>query len=172
MVRLRTLTAGVIMLVKNIVEEDFVNYKMPSMFIATCFCDWKCCIEQNINIDICQNAEIIKQPNIFVDNFEIYHRYISNPITKAIVIGGLEPIKQFDDIYNLIKLFRNNGCNDNFVIYTGYYPNEIQDQLELLKPLKNIVFKFGRYIPNQEKHYDEILGISLVSNNQYGEVIC
>ena len=88
------------------------------------------------------------------------------------MIGGLEPIKQFDDIYNLIKLFRNNGCNDNFVIYTGYYPNEIQDQLELLKPLKNIVFKFGRYIPNQEKHYDEILGISLVSNNQYGEVIC
>ena len=108
------------MLVKNIVEEDFVNYKLPSMFIATCFCDWKCCIEQNLDISICQNASISKQPNILISDSEIYKRYISNPITKAIVIGGLEPFRQYDDMYNLIELFRSNGCNDTFVIYTGY----------------------------------------------------
>ena len=160
------------MLVKNIVEEDFVNYKMPSMFIATCFCDWKCCIEQNINIDICQNAEIIKQPNIFVDNFEIYHRYISNPITKAVVIGGLEPMMQFEEIYDLIKCFRDNNCKDMFVIYTGYNENEILNQIDRLKKFENIILKIGRYRPNNKSHYDDILGINLVSDNQKGVIIC
>ena len=30
------------MKIKNIIEEDFVNYKVPSMFIATSRCDFKC----------------------------------------------------------------------------------------------------------------------------------
>ena len=37
---------------------------------------------------------------------------------------------------------------------------------------KNIIIKFGRYVPNQKEHYDEILGINLASSNQYAEVIC
>ena len=36
---------------------------------------------------------------------------------------------------------------------------------------ENIIIKFGRYIPNQEKHYDDVLGIELASDNQYAEVI-
>ena len=74
------------MLVKNIVEEDFVNYKLPSMFIATCFCDWKCCREQNLDISVCQNSDISKQANYNISNKDIFNRYISNPITKAVVI--------------------------------------------------------------------------------------
>ena len=108
------------MLVKNIVEEDFVNYKLPSMFIATCFCDWKCCIEQNLDISICQNASISKQRNILISDSEIYERYISNPITKAIVIGGLEPFRQYDDMYNLIELFRSNDCYDTYQRVVGF----------------------------------------------------
>ena len=160
------------MLVKNIVEEDFVNYKLPSMFIATCFCDWKCCREQNLNISVCQNSDIAKQPNINISDREIFERYISNPITKAIVIGGLEPFKQFDEVYKLIKYFRNNNCNDTFVIYTGYDKFEILSQIEKLKEFTNIILKTGRYKPNNEPHYDEILGINLVSDNQKGVVIC
>ena len=36
----------------------------------------------------------------------------------------------------------------------------------------NIIIKFGRYIPNQKPHYDEVLGVNLASDNQYAERIC
>lgn len=162
------------MLIKNIVEEDFVNYKLPSMFIATCFCDWKCCREQNLDISVCQNSDIAKQPNLNMSDREIFERYISNPITKAIVIGGLEPFKQYDDMYNLIELFRSNDCYDTFVIYTGYELDEepIKSKLYNLQSLKNIILKTGRYIPNHKPHFDEILGINLASDNQKGVIIC
>lgn len=160
------------MLVKNIVEEDFVNYKVPSMFIATCFCDWKCCKEQNLDISVCQNSDIAKQPNLNMSDKEIFERYISNPITKAIVIGGLEPMKQFEEVYDLIKYFRDNNCKDTFVIYTGYYENEILPQIEKLKDFGSIILKTGRYKPNYKSHYDDVLGINLVSDNQKGVIIC
>lgn len=95
----------------------------------------------------------------------------SNPITKSIVIGGLEPLLQFDEVLSLIKYFRNNGCNDDFVIYTGYYENEVKDKIAEMKKYKNIILKFGRYIPNQEKHYDDVLGVYLASYNQYAKKI-
>ena len=43
--------------------------------------------------------------------------------------------------------------------------------LEELKKFPNVIIKFGRYVPNKESHYDEILGINLVSDNQYAEKI-
>lgn len=159
------------MKIKNIVDEDFVNYKVSSMFIGLGTCNWKCCIEANIPVTVCQNSDLAKQKDIDIPIDKIFNRYISNPISEAIVIGGLEPMMQFEDVYNLIEYFRSKGLNDTFVVYTGYYPNEIQDKIEKLKSFKNIICKFGRYIPNQEKHFDEVLGVTLVSDNQYGEVI-
>ena len=159
------------MLIKGVIDEDFVNYKMSSMFIGAIKCDWKCCTESNLPITVCQNQPLAKEPNIEVSADEIFSRYISNPITQAIVIGGLEPFLQFNEIKNLIKTFRENNCNDNIVIYTGYYPHELQKEIEELKQYKNIIVKFGRYSPNQEKHYDDVLGVYLVSDNQYGEKI-
>ena len=41
----------------------------------------------------------------------------------------------------------------------------------LLSNYKNIIIKYGRYITNQEKHYDEVLGVYLASENQYAERI-
>lgn len=158
------------MKIKNIVDEDFVNYKVSSMFIGLGTCNWKCCIEANIPVTVCQNSDLAKQKDIDIPIDEIFNRYISNPISEAIVIGGLEPMMQFEDVYNLIKYFRSKGVNDAFVIYTGYYPNEVQNKIKKLKSLKNIICKFGRYIPNQEKHFDKVLGVNLVSDNQYGEV--
>ena len=64
----------------------------------------------------------------------------SNP-TKAVVIGGLEPFLQFEEVYDLINVFRNYGCNDDFVIYTGYYDYEISDYITKLKPFSNIIIK-------------------------------
>lgn len=159
------------MKIKGLVDEDFVNFKLPCMFISIGTCNWKCCIEINIPVTVCQNSDLAKQKDIDIPIDEIFNRYISNPISEAIVIGGLEPMRQFEDIYDLIKYFRDKKVNDVFVIYTGYYPNEIQDKIENLKAFKNIICKFGRYVPNQEKHFDDVLGVNLVSDNQYGEVI-
>lgn len=156
------------MLIKDIKDEDFVNYKLPSMMIATCKCNWKCCVEQGLDKSICQNSSIAQQKNIEVSADEIFSRYTSNPITKAIVIGGLEPFLQFEEIYQLIKYFRDNGCKDDFVIYTGYYICEIQDDINRLKEFENIILKTGRYIDSLASRYDEVLGITLASTNQSG----
>lgn len=159
------------MRVKDILPEDFINYKLPSMFISTCFCDYKCCTELGLDIGVCQNAPLAQSENIEISDKTIYEHFVNNPITKAIVIGGLEPMIQINEVVNLINLFRIQGENCPFIIYTGYYPNEILEPLERLKQYKNIIIKFGRYIPNQKPHYDKILGIFLASSNQYAEVI-
>ena len=40
--------------------------------------------------------------------------------------------------------------------------------LDQLKTYKNIILKVGRYLPDYEKHFDEVLGVELASPNQYG----
>lgn len=159
------------MRLKGVVMEDFVNYSKPSLFLISSICDWKCCKEANIDISICQNNSLISQPTQNISDEAIYKAYINNPITKAIVIGGLEPMLQINEVVNLIDLFRKNGCKDDFVIYTGYYPTEIQNELNRLKVYDNIIVKFGRYVPNRPNRYDDILGITLVSDNQFAERI-
>lgn len=159
------------MLLKGIVDEDFVQYKKPSMFIATSKCDWKCCRDIGIDISMCQNEPIAKQKNINISAVEIYRRYISNDISKSITFGGLEPFLQFKEMLEVIKIFRENNCLDDIVIYTGYYKNEIEDKIEILKNYKNIIVKFGRFIPNSKSHFDNIIGVTLASENQYAERI-
>ena len=160
------------MKIKDIVDENFQDYKKPSMMIATCKCDWKCCIEQGLDTSVCQNSDIAKQKDYEVSIENLLDRYLHNPITSAIVIGGLEPMLQFKDVLQLITCLRSEKCcDDDIVIYTGYYPNEIETQIQQLKKFKNIVIKFGRFIPNSEKRYDDILGITLNSKNQYAERI-
>lgn len=160
------------MLIKNIIEEDFVNYKLPSMFIGTAKCNWKCATEGGFDISLCQNSSLASQPNINIPDNKIYERYIENSLTSAIVIGGLEPILQFNEVLALIQFFRQHDCNDDFVIYTGYYKDEIKDKINLLIPCGNIVMKYGRFIPNSKHRFDEVLGVTLISQNQYSERIC
>lgn len=159
------------MQVKAIVAEDFINYKRPCMFISTCYCTWKCCTEQNVDVGVCQNAPLATNPSKDISDQAIYEQFINNPITKGVVIGGLEPFLQFNELYALIKLFRENKENCPFIIYTGYYPEEIESQLSSLKKFHNIIVKFGRYIVNDTPRFDEILGVTLASSNQYAEVI-
>ena len=158
------------MKLKGIVDEDFINYKLPSMFLISSTCNWKCCKEAGI--DICQNLPLAKEKTIYIPDEKIFERYINNQITKSIVIGGLEPFDQFEEIFNLISYFRMfRGCNDIFVIYTGYYPEEIDEQVKYLSMFENIIIKFGRYIPNKNTKYDEILGVELASDNQFARKI-
>lgn len=159
------------MKVKTIIDEDFSNYKFPSMFITTCVCDWKCPLEQSLDISICQNSNIVQMPTINICDKVIFNRYIKNPITESIVIGGLEPMLQFSEVIKLIEYFRNRGCDDEFVIYTGYNRDEIEDEIQILSNFKNVIVKFGRYMHNDKQHYDEVLGVFLASSNQKGEKI-
>lgn len=159
------------MRVKLIIDEDFQNYKKISMIIGTCSCTWKCCKEQGIDCSICQNSKIFKEPTLDIPNIDIVNRYKNNNLSEAIVFGGLEPFDQFEEMKELIMEFRNSNINDDIVIYTGYNENEINNEIKQLKKIKNIIIKFGRYIPNHKKHYDDILGVNLASKNQYGKII-
>lgn len=159
------------MRIKGLRDEDFVNYKKPSLFIGSIVCDWKCCNEQCLDKSMCQNSSLATSKVINISTDEIYRRYINNSITKAIVIGGLEPFLQFEEMVNLVDYFRANKCNDDFVIYTGYYRDEIINEIDCLQQFENVIVKFGRFIPGHEKHYDDVLGVHLASNNQYAEKI-
>lgn len=156
------------MIVKGITDEDFINYKVPSMFIASATCSFKC--DKEYGSPICQNSALANQPDIEVPLISIYSRYKNNPITKAIVFGGLEPLDDGDTL-RLIDLFRSMGIADDVVIYTGYTRQEAGLWVSELKRFPNVVIKFGRYIPGQKPHLDHLLGVMLASDNQYAERI-
>lgn len=156
------------MIINQLVDEDFVNYKKPSMVIGFPHCTFKC--EKESGIKCCQNSVLATQkPNEISISF-IVKRYLDNDITSAIVFAGLEPFDSFNNLLNLVKEFRK-FTNDDIVIFTGYYKNEVEEYISELKNFSNIIIKFGRYIPNQDKHYDNVLGVNLASNNQYAERI-
>ena len=157
------------MRIKFLVDEDFVNYKKPSMFIGFPNCTWKC--EKECGQTMCQNKELALSPNIEISCKTIVDRYMENPITKAVVMGGLEPFDSWEDLVNLLHEFRKH-TQDFIIIYSGFYLSEINDKVEYLRQnYDNIIVKFGRFVPNQEPHYDEVLGIKLASSNQYAERI-
>ena len=158
------------MYVKGVVDEDFVNYKLPSMFVACRTCTFKC--DRKNGGRVCQNSALANSPDIAILISKLVDRYFQNDISKAIVFGGLEPFEQFDDIYEFIRILREDRrCNDPVVIYTGFDKTEILLQVETLRLFKNVIIKFGRYIPGQEPHYDDVLGVQLASDNQYAEII-
>ena len=160
------------MRVKAIFDEDFVNYKKTSMFIGTSFCSGKCWRETGCSETMCQNNELHFMPIIDVPDKNICKRFMGNPLTSAIVIGGLEPFDQFDELLSLIRTLREDFySNADVVIYTGYYREELRDQLAFLIQYPNIIVKFGRFIPDRPSRFDDVLGVELYSDNQYAEKI-
>ena len=153
------------MLLKGIINEDFSNYKKCSMTLIFPYCTFKC------GEDLCQNSTLAKAPVIEVSIENIIDRYTKNIYSDSIVCQGLEPFDSWVDLQLLIVHLRGAGIEDDIVIYTGYTEDEIKDKIDWLKHYKNIIIKFGRYIPNQKKYYDEMLGVELASDNQYGKKI-
>lgn len=156
------------MLLKDCQMEDFVNYKEASMFLIFPFCSFKC--DKELGCDLCQNSPLTKFPNKDIDIQKLIERYLDNPITHAVVCGGLEPLDSWNDLLDFITQFRRY-TEDTIVIYTGFYKEEKEKEVKELQKFKNIIIKFGRYIPNQQKHYDKVLGVYLASDNQYAEKI-
>lgn len=156
------------MIIKQLVDEDFINYKKPAMFIGFPSCTFKC--EKECGVRCCQNSALAQAPNINVSIDMLIERYMNNPITHAVVCGGLEPMDSWDDLQYFILNFRY-WSDDDIVIYTGYTEEEIQNKLEWLQWYGSIIVKFGRYIPGQQPHYDSVLGVKLASNNQHAKVV-
>ena len=156
------------MKIRGYIDTVFQDYKKISSMICTPYCDWKCCKE--CGEDICQNLPLVQQPVVNIDNNVLIKRYIENSLSSALIIAGLEPFDNFEDLLSFIKDFRQQS-QDEIIIFTGFYEYEIAEQLERLKKYSKIIVKFGRFIPNDEKIFDEILGIELASKNQYAKII-
>ena len=157
------------MILKGLIEEDFCNYKKPTMTLMFPYCSFKC--DNEAGIKICQNSELTLSPNIEIGYYDLLKRYEKNPITKGVVCSGLEPFDS-KELYDFINYFRKFN-SDVIVIYTGYTEQEVKEKFSwiFLPYYKNIIIKFGRFIPNDEFHYDEILGVQLASSNQYAKRI-
>lgn len=157
----------------NLIQEDFTNYKYPSMFLGFPYCTGKCNLS-NKHI-VCQNQQLQNADKIEISIQELVEMYRKNNISKAIVCGGLEPFDSPVDLIHLIEKFRKI-TNDDIVIYTGYEEDEPQATMIIqnIKRLKifNVIVKFGRYFEGDKPHYDELLGVYLASDNQYGKRIC
>ena len=162
---------GNIMKIKGIIFEDFVNYKCPCMTLMMPICKgFKC--DKEYGCEICQNGPLAHAPIIEYENTTIIEAYRNNPIVRAICFQGLEPFDTFEDLRDFIYVFRELYLiNDDIVIYTGYNKDEIMKEINYLKEFDNIIIKFGRFVPNGESRYDEVLGVTLVSKNQYAERI-
>lgn len=157
------------MIIKGIITEDFINYKKPSLVIEFPYCDFKC--DKECGQQICQNSSLVQAPDINIDIQKIIDNYyLNNSITKAVIFQGLEPFDSFLDMLECIKYIRQK-TKDDIVIYTGYNKNELiqKNYLTLLKKYDNIIIKYGRFFPNKNKVFDNILGVELSSENQYAE---
>jgi Organic radical activating enzymes len=159
------------MVIKGILVEDLINYRVPSMYVSFPTCTFKC--DKLNGCHVCQNSDLAQKPNLILMDAEIlYNQYASNPITKAIVCCGLEPLDSIDDLIELIETFRfGHGDNSDIVIYTGYTEEEILADKKMSQILQysNIVVKYGRYIMNDTARFDEVLGVTLASSNQYAK---
>jgi len=158
---------------KGIIWEDMVNYKKICTTLMFPKCNWKCDIENGVQL--CQNKGLAATPSQWHDTDIIMDMYKKNPISEAIVLQGLEPLDSPIDCYIVAAALQRWDIKDDLIIYTGYYPYEkdiswIVDAIAFLTP-GHLIVKWGRYIPNQPSHYDPILGINLASSNQYAEVI-
>lgn len=161
------------MIIRGLVDEDFVNYKKPSMFIAFPTCSWKC--ERECGRRVCQNSTLASASEIIIQEKGLCARYLKNPITSAIVCGGLEPMDTYEMLCDFICSLRyEHQCNDDIVIYTGYTENECVEKgwITNLQQYGNVIVKFGRFIPDDTPHYDDVLGVNLASHNQYAKQIC
>ena len=150
------------MKIKGIIDTDFQNYKKPSLYIAFPHCSFKC------GKQFCQNTNLAREKDKNIKISTIISIYEKNPVTKALVCGGLEPFDSWEDLQLLVEKFREYFLDD-IVIYTGYTEDEIEDKIKWLSSYKNIIIKFGRYIPNDPPHLDKLLGVDLASLNQYAK---
>ena len=50
------------MILKGLIDEDFINYKKPSMVLEFPYCTFKC--DKECGRQVCQNSDLASAPNI------------------------------------------------------------------------------------------------------------
>lgn len=155
------------MKLKGINDYDICNYKKPAMFLIFPYCSFKC--DKECGMNVCQNSALAREPIIEVPILKLIERYLSNPLTHAIVCGGLEPFDSKEELISFVSLFRGFS-KDDIVIYTGYKEEELAAEISTLQQFDNIIIKFGRFIPDSPHIFDTVLGVELASNNQYAKL--
>ena len=154
------------MIIKALEDENFTNYKVPAMLIGMPSCTFKCCTEQGLPLSTCQNCSLYQAAPISISVEKLIERYENNPISQAVVFGGMEPLDSWEDLSEFITKFRERS-SDPIVIYTGYTESELTlDQVKCFVS-NDVIVKFGRFVPGQKSHYDPVLGVNLISDNQY-----
>lgn len=156
------------MQVTNIIMEDTANYKKISMFIGTPYCSGKCWRELGLDSSICQNDRLRDSNKLCISINDLIELYDNHPLCEAVVFGGMEPLDSVEDLNAFVMNFRYRHP-DPIVIYTGYTEKEAKEKLQYILLHENIIVKYGRYIPDQPRHYDDILGVKLASPNQYAK---
>lgn len=155
----------------------FNDYKKISLYLPIGIsCTGKCMYEIEKQCGYikpewrCQNEILYHKQPVILQIDDIINYYKENVLLEAIIMSGLEPFDNFSDCLGFINKFRQVS-EDDICIYSGYYPEEIQGYIDILKQFKNIIIKFGRFIPDSDKRYDDVLGVWLASDNQYAERI-
>lgn len=156
------------MKLKGILDYDCTNYKKPTLTLMFPTCTFKC--DWVNSARVCQNSSLVNEPDVEITKEKIWELYEGNPLTQGFCFQGLEPFDSIVNLYEIIDFIRiEKKCNDDIVIYTGYERDECKEDIEKLKKYPNIIIKWGRFIMNQEPHYDNVLGVKLASDNQYAE---
>lgn len=154
------------MKIKGLTDINFTDYKLPSLYIATPYCSFKC--DKECGRAVCQNSALATEPVLSISNTTLIQIYQANPITQAFVFGGLEPLDS-SDLLETIEELQARAHPRRTVIYTGYTEEEVLVGHPQTLSLSNLVIKYGRFVPNQPAHFDPILGVNLASPNQYAK---
>jgi len=146
------------------------DYKKTGLYVTIGInCTGKCWKKQGLNSKICQNWEYNNKYSLFSIE-EIIKEYYRNPFISCYILTGMEPFDNFEEMLLLISEIRiSNDCD--IVIYSGYNKEELEKHIETLKKFKNIIIKFGIYAVDLPRIYDDVLGIELISSNQYAKRI-
>ena len=152
-------------------ECDFINNKKITFnILAGISCTFKCC---EANPELCHNYHLINETPIKRNIHKVIELYKSQQLSQNITFqGGLEVLDNIKQLLWFIYFFRLD-CKDDIFIWTGYTKRECDTFIKLVHMMEweNIYIKFGRFIPNNTPHFDNVIGVNLISYNQYAERI-
>ena len=103
--------------------DGFIDRNVADVTIDCYSCSFKC--DKLSGRQVCQNGALANSPNIKISVGRLVERYLNNPLSNAVVFGGLEPFEDIDNVVMFIDMMRSSGNNDDSVIYTGYTEEEI-----------------------------------------------
>lgn len=155
----------------DIIDADIVNYHEATFnILAGISCTFKCCLD---NPTVCQNSDLCKNTPIRFSIQKLIERFNNQHIAQSVTLQGLECLDNLKQVLWFIYYFRQTN-QEPIIIWTGYTKEECEDLIYLITEVmhwNNIIIKFGRFIMNRPSRYDEVLGVTLASDNQYAEKI-